>query len=283
MKFTPFITILRPVNLLLLALAVALGFWLGQSPGGPATLALLAAAAICAAGFGNVVNDIADVATDAISHPKRPLVTGSLARSAAIVYAAFLAIASCGLALCVSWIHCLGAAVPLFLLLSYAFFFKATPLTGNVLVSVMVAYGILFGAMRGIGLHRLFLPALLAFLLNLSREIVKDVQDSKGDTAAGLVTSAFLPEPALKIIVGVCGGLYALLVFLPWILRDFGLAYGIACFAAVAPLHVRWTFLLFKKGLFPSAAAISLLIKYEMLAGLAAMALDGLAKYGSAS
>jgi geranylgeranylglycerol-phosphate geranylgeranyltransferase len=272
----PYIRILRPVNILMLALGVALGFWLSHAPGGPAALVLPVLAAMCAAGFGNVVNDCADVVTDAISHPTRPLVTAELSRRSAKAYAALLAVLalSCGFA--ASPAHGIGTLAPLMLLLCYALFFKATPLAGNILVSALVAYGPLFGGILGNGLHRLYVPATLAFLLNLSREIVKDIQDLPGDRAAGYVTTASLTAPALKAIIAACGALYALLVFVPFLLQDFGVTYVLVCLIAVAPLHAYWSVLFYRSNVRQTAGKISSLIKYEMLFGLAAMAADGL-------
>jgi len=275
MKPLAFITILRPANLLILGLAVGLGFWLGHAPGGAIACALLVAAAVCCAGFGNTVNDIADISTDSISHPLRPLAKADLSRKAAQFYAVFLALAACICAFLVSMPHFVGTVIPIVMLLLYAKFFKATPLVGNVLVSMLVAYGILFGALAGTGIHRLCVPALLAFLLNMCREIVKDVQDQQGDDAAGLITSASIARPILKNIIALCGMAYALLVFLPWVRHDFGIAYAIVCIAVVAPLHIAWTFLLYKKDLAASSAGISSLIKFELLAGLVALAADG--------
>ncbi len=275
MRLTSYLKLLRPANLLMLALGVGLGFWLGHAPGNALTLAALVIAAACAAGFGNVVNDIADIATDKISHPGRPLATGELPAAAAAAFAAALACMGTAAAFLASWQHGLGALVPLGLLLLYALFFKATPLIGNMLVSVLVGYGIVFGGLLGAGLHRLVVPAILAFLLNTSREIVKDVQDEKGDRLAGLKTTASLPHPVIKTIIAGCGILYAALVAVPFLLHDFGVAYALVCLVAVAPLHLYWCILFFKPDWERTAGTISSLIKYEMACGLAALAVDG--------
>ncbi len=275
MRPTSYLKLLRPGNLLMLALGVSLGFWLGHAGGHVLTLASLVIAAACAAGFGNVVNDIADISTDKISHPQRPLATGELSAAAAAAFAAALACIGTGAAFLASWQHGIGTLVPLCLLLLYALFFKATPLIGNILVSALVGYGIVFGGLLGAGMHRLAVPAMLAFLLNASREIVKDVQDEKGDRLAGYKTTASLPRPVIKTIVAGCGILYAVLVAVPYLLRDFGIAYGVVCLASVVPLHIYWFILFFKADWELKAGKISSLIKYEMVCGLAALAMDG--------
>jgi geranylgeranylglycerol-phosphate geranylgeranyltransferase len=274
MDLLSYIKLLRPENILMLACGVGLGFWLSHAGGHLHILLMLMVAAGCAAGFGNVVNDIADIETDRISHPKRPLVSGKIAKKSAHAFSVVLAMSGAITAFFASWLHGIGTVAPLCLLLFYALFFKGTPLAGNILVSLLVAYGLVFGGMLGPELHRLYIPAVLAFLLNLPREIVKDIQDEKGDLAVGYITSAALPRSILKAIISICGVFYAVLVIIPFVCRDFGITYAIACLCTVVPLHLYWIFLLYRSDLKNSAGKISSLIKYEMLCGLAALALD---------
>jgi len=276
MKFSPFIKILRVQNLLLLGVSVVLGFWLSHGPFGLGSICLLVIAAMSCAGFGNVINDIADIRTDAISHPDRPLSRKEITRNQAAVFATLLALTSLGCSFSVSVVHGVGVCIPLVLLAIYAVFLKGTPLAGNILVSALVAYGIVFGGLMAPGLFRILIPAFLAFLLNVPREIIKDIQDLRGDTAAGIRTSAVLPAQALRIIVTGCGIAYVLLVFLPFILHQFGMLYAVICLAGVIPLHVYWFSLFHKSDWDTTAKAISSLIKYEMFCGLLALAVDQL-------
>jgi geranylgeranylglycerol-phosphate geranylgeranyltransferase len=276
MKLSPFIKILRVPNLVLLGFSVMLGFWLSHNPAGPLGLFLLVIAAMSCAGFGNVVNDLADIETDRISHPDRPLGRREISPKQAIIFSGLLALVSLFCSFGVSAATGIGVVLPLALLGMYAAFLKGTPIVGNVLVSLLVAYGIIFGGLTSGGLHRLFIPALLAFLLNFPREIVKDVQDLRGDKAAGIVTSAALSAGTLKFIIAACALGYVLLVFTPFIFHQFGMLYAVSCLVAVIPLHVYWFALFCKTDWQKNAGAISLLIKYEMLCGLCALALDQL-------
>ena len=274
MKLFSYIKLLRPANMLLIAFATGLGFWLAHAGGHLQRLAMLICAAMCAGGFGNVVNDITDIATDRVSHPKRPLAAGDISKNGAKVFAVLCAGAAAICAFFASWQHGAGALAPLLLLLLYALFFKGTPLAGNVLVSVLVAYAIIFGGLLGPDLERLFVPAILAFLLNVPREIIKDIQDAPGDRAAGYITTASLPRFALKAIIALCGLLYAMLVIVPYVTRGFGIVYALVCLVAVAPLHIWWSMMVYKSDWQKSAGKISSLIKYEMICGLMALALD---------
>jgi len=264
--------------MLMIGVGVALGFWLSHAAGPWQKLILLIAAAIAAGGFGNVVNDISDIATDKISHPSRPLAKGDISKRSSTVFSVLCAAAALICGFLASWQHGIGASVPLVMLLLYALILKGTPLAGNVLVSALVAYTIVFGGLLGPDVQRLYVPAILAFLLNMPREIIKDVQDQPGDRVAGYITSASLSRPALKAIIAVCGLLYAMLVIVPYVSRGFGIAYALVCLIVVAPLHLYWSWLFYRSDFRKSAGKISALIKWEMAAGLGAMAVDEIIK-----
>ncbi len=272
----PYFKILRISNMLLLSFAVLLGFWLSHNHQGFFFFVLLVAASICCAGFGNVVNDIHDIETDKISHPQRPLPSGTLSVENAVVFSICLAFLGLCAGFRASLQHGLGTLIPLFLLWLYAKYLKATPLVGNVLVSLLVAYGIIFGGIGSKGLSQLYIPASLAFLLNIVREIIKDVQDEKGDTVAGIITSASLSNRFLKIIIGICSAVYIGILFLPFILGHFGALYATVCIACIVPLHIFWNFKIYKYNIRECADTISSCIKYEMLIGLLALSFDRL-------
>jgi geranylgeranylglycerol-phosphate geranylgeranyltransferase len=266
----------RPGNAIMTGIAIALGFWLSRNTLPLPGLALLIIAGICATAFGNVINDMKDVATDRISHPQRPLPRGELSIAAVWGYLVFLALSALGSSLFVSKTHAIATLLPLLLLSVYTLYLKGTPLFGNILVSLLVAYALLFGGLTAPHFSRLLLPATLAFTLNLIREIIKDLQDEPGDHAAGIVTTARLPGPVIRITVFSLCALYLLLLFLPSITGQFGLTYALICAIVIVPMHCRWIFLFVKKERNGRLPFLSLLIKGEMLAGLAALALDQL-------
>jgi geranylgeranylglycerol-phosphate geranylgeranyltransferase len=268
------IQITRPGNVVMAAAAAALGFWLSGSTSGPLHLAQIILAAASAVGFGNIINDIVDVESDRISHPDRPLPKNELSLEFAVVLAFFFCSFSFVNGFLASTRHGIGAAVPLALLGLYAFFLKATPFAGNIVVSLLVAYTIVFGGLSTPGTGRLLLPALLAFLLNFSREVIKDVQDEAGDTAAGIKTTAALSPAFLRYVLIACSVTYAGFLFLPFILGHFGIVYCAVCGLFVLPLHGYSLSLLITKKWVDRLGRISFIMKIQMLAGLLALALD---------
>jgi 4-hydroxybenzoate polyprenyltransferase len=167
--------------------------------------------------------------------------------------------------------------LPLLILVVYSYFLKGTPLVGNLVVATLVAYSVLYGALGAIGFTTLIIPATLAFLLNFSREIIKDIQDEAGDRAALVTTSASLPTVLLRTLIYICTAIYLGLLFLPYIRSDFGKTYLILCVALVIPLHTYRTFLILSGDWKNQLSRISFLFKIEMICGLLALAADRLA------
>jgi geranylgeranylglycerol-phosphate geranylgeranyltransferase len=273
-KIASYIKIMRPKNAALTAIAVALGYWIADSHYPLRSLLLLMLAGICCVGFGNSINDICDAQADKINHPDRPIPKGDIHPRAALIWALVLAAAALSAGTSVSLYHGAGCLAPLIALTLYALFFKATPLFGNAVVSMLVAYAILYGGFGATLYYHLLIPAFCAFLLNLCREIVKDLQDMAGDHTYGLKTTAIVPRRILDTFVFWLGIVYALNVLLPFLFGHFNMVYLALCVVVLFPLHIYWLVILVKKRVAGSLSRISTLIKLEMLGGLIAMAAD---------
>lgn len=256
--------------------AVLLGAWIGESSLHWYKTLLLAVAALFSTGFGNVINDIFDHETDRISHPERPIPQGHITLKSAVIYSVLLGTGALASAVSVAPLFGFATLIPVLLLLLYALFLKRTPLAGNIIVSILVAYALLFGALQAPFLSRLFIPALLALLLNFTREIIKDVQDKAGDTASGITTTAILRENTLLHIIRINSIAYLLLLYIPFISGTATVLYAITVSATALPLHIFRTSLLLRHKLNGNIALISRLVKTEMLAGLLALSLDHL-------
>lgn len=225
--------LIRFVNCLM---AVA-GVWLGAyftwheaeyiSP----MLSGLAAFFVCAA--GNIGNDLADIEIDRINRPDRVLVRGGLT----LQYAMFLALVWNLLALIcafmVNWYVTAVVATAIGLLALYNHNLKRMPLVGNLVVALLggltfIAGGFAIDHSLALVLPGPLIPATLAVLLHLVREIVKDVQDIEGDKIVGVRT---LPQ-----IIGVSKSLLlalaillvmVVLTYIPILVGWFGVYYKI--------------------------------------------------------
>ncbi len=151
------------------------------------TFALFAgsAAAFLITAFGNVLNDIVDRDVDQVAHPHRALPRGAISPDDAKMFA--------GLCLGVGLLEALMAnpfalafaTANVLLLVLYEWRLKRLPLVGNVAVGLLVASVFPFGAVAATGewptALRLWGLTGLAFLVNVARELWKDVQDRDAD------------------------------------------------------------------------------------------------------
>jgi len=149
---------------------------------------------IAAAGY--IINDYYDVKIDAINKPERMLVGKAIRRRRAMF--AHLVLSSAGvaiglaLAIPVGLIN-LGAVL---LLWGYSARLKKMLLVGNVVIALLAASMLLVVAVYNDALNKITLGyALFAFLISLIREIIKDMEDMKGDASFDCRT--------LPIVVGI--------------------------------------------------------------------------------
>jgi 4-hydroxybenzoate polyprenyltransferase len=208
-----FLRLIRFQNLLLIALMQLLmryGFLEFQAI--PLALtdlhyALLVLATVCLAAGGYIINDINDIATDSENRPNRVLVSGKI--SEAFAYNAYFAVNVIGVGLgfyLSNYIGRPGFAL-LFVTVSatlylYATSFKRTLLVGNIMVALLLALSVVIVGVfdllpvvtadnqltMGVYFKVLLDYALFAFVVNLLREIVKDMEDVNGDFNQGMNT-----------------------------------------------------------------------------------------------
>ena len=172
---------------------------------------LFVIATILITASGYIINDIFDIETDRINKPDKRIIQVHLSESNGwkIYFSMILTGALISLYLAVQrydLLYWFIYPIAVFLLYSYSRWFKGIPYFGNLLVSLFCAAvpGIFFLSEASIlkelkikdlssflSLHRLLLSyVIFAFLTNLYREIVKDLQDESGDKLANINTAA---------------------------------------------------------------------------------------------
>ncbi len=185
----PIFRLVRPLNLLIAFLSIIAAAALAEASWEQWRTVLLAAlTGVFVAAGANAINDYFDVATDSINRPERPIPRGDLTTKQAWVVWAITSAAG----LVCSWLtgpYPFGIAlVAVALLYLYSHSLKAKPLAGNLLVAFMTGLAFIFGAVA-VGLPEAgVMPFVFAFLSNLAREVVKDIEDREGDRASGAAT-----------------------------------------------------------------------------------------------
>ena len=264
-----FLYMMRIENAVIAAVGITIGWIFCNSHLPVSDLLFRVLAGFFALGYGNIINDICDIKTDRISHPDRPLVSGKINLKTAVIFAAICFILSVVAGFSLSFK--LGAAtlIPLFLLTLYSISLKSTPFAGNFLVAALTGYTLLFGGI-GENITRIFYPALLAFLANFAREIVKDLADYEGDKSAGLNTTAMLSFYSVKFVIYLQFILFTAVSFLPFFTGILGKIYTIIVISAVIPLHFLYIRYFTEKQYKKASDAL----KIQMIAGLIAVIAD---------
>ena len=192
--------LVRWPNLLIMLLCLALvraGLLLPALPLRESLLAkhfgLLVGAALLVAAAGYIITDYSDVKIDAINRPDRLVIGRVVNRRVAML--AHLVLSGAGV-LVAGWLHPVLGAVTLgtaLLLWGYSARFKRVALVGNISIATLTAALVLLPELQlqleRHDSHSVVWPyALAAFLLTVVREIVKDVEDMRGDAQHGCRT-----------------------------------------------------------------------------------------------
>jgi geranylgeranylglycerol-phosphate geranylgeranyltransferase len=240
---------MRPGNGLMAALGTLAG--LVVAGGSPSAAAWVAAplAAFLLAGFGNVLNDLRDADLDARAHPSRPLPSGRIRRADAQAWGALLLLAGLFEAFAARGLPTLAFAFANALLLTaYEGWLKRMGLPGNALVAVLVASTFAFGAVAAgvppAGWGVLWLLVALAFLSNVAREVLKDVEDLDADRGERTTLPLQAGPGAARILAFLLANSAVLLSILAFVQRPAGwwtpwlgvLAASDAVFVAAASL-----------------------------------------------
>lgn len=189
---------------------------------------------LCIAAGGYVINDIYDIETDKINKPNNVIVNNTISEKNAFTLFIILNIIGVGLGFYLSNAIGKSALFVLFfassaLLYIYATALKQMLLIGNLVISLVVALSILI-----VGVFELFPVmtlenrttqilffrilidyAIFAFLINLLREIVKDIEDINGDYKLGMQTLPIVigRQRTTNIAFGLCLLILAVIIY----------------------------------------------------------------------
>ena len=183
------IRLLRPLNCLTGALAILVSAAITQSLDDITTMVIAMVVVVFYNGGANAINDYFDYEIDRINRPNRPLSSGTLSRKTGLWIAIFMFLLGTLFALQLNTIaKGIAILVAMPVLVVYTVSLKNKPLVGNVAVAFILGLVFLFGGAVFESMSVLVIPAFLAFLLTFLRELIKDVEDMKGDKKLGLNT-----------------------------------------------------------------------------------------------
>ncbi len=196
MKIFSFFSVVRGYNIFVIVVAQYLASIFILSPDKRALdvlldpqLFIIIFCSTLAIASGYIINNFYDQDKDLINRPKKNMLDRLVSQKTKLRVYFFLNFVSVGLVTVVSWHAGLFFSAYIFLLWFYSHKLKRYPIIGNLTASFLVIFpffGILMyfrNYYEGIFLHALFL-----YLIVLIREIVKDMENIKGDLANGYQT-----------------------------------------------------------------------------------------------
>ncbi len=153
------------------------------------TIWLLSFSTVCIAAAGYIINDYFDVKIDLINKPERVVIGRHLKRRVAIGIHQILSVLGCLIGLYLSkWVFLLDV-VSVSLLWFYSARLKREPFIGNVVIALLTAFSLLVLAVYyRQNAHIILIYALFSFGISLVREVIKDMQDVRGDARFGCRT-----------------------------------------------------------------------------------------------
>ena len=217
----------------------------------------------------NLINDIYDIKTDSINKPNRALIKNPEKEKGFQGVAFFCSFAALLLALFLNYKAFLIIVFSLPILILYTPVFKGIPLVGNVIVAFYLSLVFIFIELSLTGdISIMIVPAIFAFGISLIREIIKDVEDYKGDQLAGLYTLSIYMgiSRTIKFIILL---IICFLIFCTFmILEDQYFYYTISVFLLVFMPLFYLIFFLIKSPTSEACRAASALLKKITILGL---------------
>ncbi|UCH89682.1 MAG: UbiA family prenyltransferase [Thermoplasmata archaeon] len=208
----PYLKLIRPINCFMGCLGVFIGAVVGVGLSvtrylQDITLEMFIVFIFMAG--ANSLNDYYDRKTDKINHPDRPIPSGKIKPGTALHFG----VGALGLSVILGYfinftsffIVC-NATLLIFL---YELEYKNKGLIGNLIISVLVALIFIYGGAVVLSYKLNIFLAVMAFFATLGREIVKDIQDIKGDVdrftlpkKIGVPQAGFIA--AVMVIIAIC-------------------------------------------------------------------------------
>ncbi|MBD3180736.1 digeranylgeranylglyceryl phosphate synthase [Candidatus Poribacteria bacterium] len=277
-KISGYFKLMRPLNGAIAFISVIMGAFLAN--GDLASLdkiLITASAAFIILSSGNVINDYYDVETDRINKPYRPIPSRQIKRTNALIFSICLFIAGVCMGLFVNLTAFFIALFSSVLLILYTTILRRFLLLGNMTVGLLTGLTFISGGAAVENIGQSLIPAVFAFLFTVAREIVKDIQDVKGDQHAGM--------SSLPIKLGRRRAMYISFVFfilvilispVPYLMNLYSIYYLISVTIGVDLVLIICMIIMSKDLNEINTARVSSLMKFDIFIGLGAIYLGGI-------
>lgn len=271
-KLKDFIILSRPANVTIafITIFVAAGLSGTFSPLRNVIFAALSASLITVG--ANVINDYYDIEIDRINKPYRLLPSGKISKKQALVFFGFSYLFAWLFAIIINVQMLIISFLSGIILIFYSYKLKRIALWGNFIVSFVSALAFIYAGLAVNRVNEVLFPAGFAFLFHFGREIIKDIQDIKGDKPQGAVT--FPIKYGIRNALLLTNVIFIILIgftLLPYFTGYYGISF---LFIVVFGVHSVLIFVVINSWLNPvpeNLGRLSNLLKVDMLVGLLAV------------
>ena len=271
-KILNYLKLTRPQNNLITAISVLVGAAVSTAVESWDKVFFACLSAFFISAGGNSINDFFDLEIDRINKPYRPLPRGEVSPSSALRFSISLFLLGILLSFWIRPVSVLLAFVTCGLLVAYSSFLKRELLWGNLIISLVCGLAFIYGGIATGDFRLSLIPAAFASLFHLGREILKDVEDLKGDALSGAST---LPiKLGVNFSLGFCSLVFTLLIVLtvfPYIFHIFSFLYLVLVILGVDLViaYVIWS--MWHNPSSSNLHRLSNILKADMVLGLAAI------------
>lgn len=272
-KIKSYILIIRPLNTVITFFVVMVGAVIAVDENYLFNnIALAGISAAFTAAAGNIINDIIDKDSDKVNHPNRIIPSRKLTVKQAGMEYFLLVIVASVLSSFINQLAFLIVFLTSVLLFLYSNILKRIPLLGNITVAYLTGMAFIYGGVSVGHPRAALIPAVFAFLINLIRELIKDIQDIDGDKHAGINT--------FPIKYGVDKTKYLITFFviilvvstsLPFVFNIYRIEFFVVVMIVVNPILIYFLKLLYKNDFSVNLNKLSNMLKLDMVFGLLAI------------
>lgn len=219
---------------------------------------------------GHAINDYFDVKVDKINNPRKPLPSGKIKPRNAFVFSLILFFISIIFSSIINLKTLLLSVIMVISMVIYGKYSKNIKIFGNVIVSFIVSLILVYAIFTTGKTFPIVWIILPVFFINISREIVKDIEDVKGDKV--------ISKSSLPLKLGIRGSsiisflflvLSFILAFIPYFFNVFNYWYLLVLLIGLIILF--YTSKNFLREPQKNAKIYQKFIKLEMILGLIAI------------
>jgi len=272
-KLRAYIVLIRPLNFFITFFVVIVGSIICATEVYSIYIILMAAiSAALTAAAGNVINDIYDKESDKINHPNRPLAKGVISDKNAWTEYFILTFIAILISTFINQVAFVIVVLTSILLYLYSIRLKKIPLIGNITIAYLTGLAFVYGGVAVNNVNDAIIPAVFAFMINLIRELLKDIEDIEGDKKVELTSFPikFGTKAAINLITSLTIALIVI-TFYPFINHIYNIEFFIIVMILVNPLLVYFIKVLYEDKHYNNLNKLSNMLKLNMVFGLLAI------------